>query len=423
MTTLRSAYVALGLIVAMSGGAGATVHHVDWSGGGGYLTIQEAADACAEGDTIEIAPGDYHEQITFSTEKLLIVGAGRNQARVLWDGEGPALKGDGIQTQFTHTIRDLSIVRSPDSEDAIKYPAGAVILENTDIVGDIRGDGRFSAIVDNCTLTDISMTGGLRVSSISGSVVGRASVSGESQYGDHSLTSSGSEYGELSLWFARATLEDDLVKQAFVNSGYGYWSGVEATRTEFDQINSTGEVVLSDCIVWGDLDMTDVNLEYCPAAGLDLTDCVIHGSISLPGETEDDVSCIRLLHNTILGSLWLAVPPPEYYPTCYPWEIRSNIVMGQTEIWLDPSFWPVPITHNDFVSGFSISAPGDSVLANLSVDPLFCDLPAGDLALQSCSPCVGVAHDGGDIGRLGVGCECASPVEPVTWGRLKALFR
>jgi len=376
MTTLRSAYVALGLIVAMFGGAGATVLHVDWSGGGGYLTIQEAADACADGDTIEIAPGEYHEQITFSTEELLIVGAGRNQTRVLWDGEGPALKGDGIQAQFSHTIRDLSIVRSPDSEDAIRYPAGAVTLENTDIVGDIRGDGRFSAIVDNCTLTDISMT-----------------------------------------------LEDDLVEQAFVNSGDGYWSGVEATRTEFDHISSTGEVVLSDCIVWGDLDMTDVNLEYRPAAGLDLTDCVIHGSISLPGETEDDVSCIRLLHNTILGSLWLAVPPPEYYLTCYPWGIRSNIVVGQTEIWLDPSFWPVPITHNDFVSGFSISAPGDSVLANLSVDPLFCDLPAGDLALQDCSPCIGAAHDGGDIGRFGVGCECASLVESVTWGRLKALFR
>ena len=60
-------------------------------------------------------------------------------------------------------------------------------------------------------------------------------------------------------------------------------------------------------------------------------------------------------------------------------------------------------------------------LGNLSVDPLLCDMPSGDLSLCSNSPCLDYPF----IGAYGVGCgSCTSPVQgAMSWGGVKALFR
>jgi hypothetical protein len=94
--------------------------------------------------------------------------------------------------------------------------------------------------------------------------------------------------------------------------------------------------------------------------------------------------------------------------------------MGQTSILAG---LPLAVTHNDFAGGAYIDVPGDSVFANISEDPLFCDPASLDYTLEDCSPCVGAAHDGGDIGAFGVGCECIIAVEGVSWGRIKNLYR
>jgi len=60
---------------------------------------------------------------------------------------------------------------------------------------------------------------------------------------------------------------------------------------------------------------------------------------------------------------------------------------------------------------------------NIFVGPLFCDSPGGDHSLQECSPCIGAGEDGSDIGALGMGCECITSVEAMSWGAIKALFR
>ncbi len=65
---------------------------------------------------------------------------------------------------------------------------------------------------------------------------------------------------------------------------------------------------------------------------------------------------------------------------------------------------------------------------NISEDPLFCDLLGGDYTLCANSPCLPGNHpDGwecGLIGARGGGCgDCTSPVEEVTWGAIKALYR
>ena len=62
---------------------------------------------------------------------------------------------------------------------------------------------------------------------------------------------------------------------------------------------------------------------------------------------------------------------------------------------------------------------------DFSADPLFCDSQNGDLGLLEGSPCVRGSHgpvECGLVGARGVGCN-ADPVERVSWGRLRGLFR
>ncbi len=64
-----------------------------------------------------------------------------------------------------------------------------------------------------------------------------------------------------------------------------------------------------------------------------------------------------------------------------------------------------------------------STQSNFSLDPLFCDAAADVFTLGRFSPCAPPGlHGCGQVGALGVGCGPVS-VEPMTWGRLKALYR
>jgi hypothetical protein len=61
-------------------------------------------------------------------------------------------------------------------------------------------------------------------------------------------------------------------------------------------------------------------------------------------------------------------------------------------------------------------------LGNFALDPLFCDADAGNYSLQEGSPCAPTSSVGcGLVGALPVACG-GTPVQPITWGRLKALY-
>jgi hypothetical protein len=64
---------------------------------------------------------------------------------------------------------------------------------------------------------------------------------------------------------------------------------------------------------------------------------------------------------------------------------------------------------------------------NISMLPLFCDVPGLDFSLCANSPCLpGAAENpcGELIGAYASGCPaCESPVHLTTWGRIKGLYR
>lgn len=73
-------------------------------------------------------------------------------------------------------------------------------------------------------------------------------------------------------------------------------------------------------------------------------------------------------------------------------------------------------------------ADQNGVDGNFSLHPYFCGWEAGNLALQSTSPCLPGNHPsdydcGGVIGALGQGCEGGPATRPTTWGAVKSLFR
>lgn len=88
-----------------------------------------------------------------------------------------------------------------------------------------------------------------------------------------------------------------------------------------------------------------------------------------------------------------------------------------------PEGGDVTISHNDFAGPTSFVVPEGSVFDNISAPPLFCSEPLADFHLQECSPCVGAAHDGSDIGAFEVGCQCYTAIHAKSWGAIKSRYR
>lgn len=66
----------------------------------------------------------------------------------------------------------------------------------------------------------------------------------------------------------------------------------------------------------------------------------------------------------------------------------------------------------------------DTLNGNMRSDPLFCGMYADDCTLCSNSPCLAANNGVTDIGSQPQGCgECVSPVQPMSWGSIKALYR
>ncbi len=93
---------------------------------------------------------------------------------------------------------------------------------------------------------------------------------------------------------------------------------------------------------------------------------------------------------------------------------------GHVAIFVDPgsfltttcnTFW-----NNPWGTGIPLSA------TDFEADPLFCSPDTGDFTLARNSPCLPAQTTCGQIGAFGEGCTDIS-VDPVSWARLKSLFR
>jgi len=424
MRGLVSTAVAFSVLVLLAAPSSAAVITVDCSGGADYTSIAEAIAAAGTQDTILVAPCVYDEQVETDGKCLTIIGSGAGETIWQWFGDGPALSIGDLPNPWRFTVKDMAFVDGGSGyPQVIRWSAERLVLESCTVAGGLRGSGpkTHTSIVD-CSIDAIQASAGMRSSEIASSTIGQANFYGADYYW-HDVSIQQSEIGELSGWSGDMTLDAcvvDLLDEPGV---------CEATNSEFGAVLMRGgKLTLRHCTVndgitvWGWSTTADYYF-----GRLSLRYCLVSGGIDY--DVELDMSAwagLDLAHNTIVGDASFTVwGMPGGYHTIWPNRLRGNIVTGATSLvgeWGTQAY--LTLTHNDFVGGVAFpDVVADSVFANIAVPPLFCGAGLADYDLQECSPCVGAAHDGTDIGAFGVGCPCETLVEEKTWGAIKALYR
>ena len=119
---------------------------------------------------------------------------------------------------------------------------------------------------------------------------------------------------------------------------------------------------------------------------------------------------------------------------CWGAPVFSNVIIAFHDAWTDepvitceggasPTFYCCNIYGNETGDWVGCIADQYGVNDNISADPQFCDMGAGDFRISASSPCAPQNSGCGElIGVFGVGCE-ASTTEALSWGRIKALYR
>jgi len=164
-----------------------------------------------------------------------------------------------------------------------------------------------------------------------------------------------------------------------------------------------GSLTATDC------SFIDNGTASISAVGVDLERCVLIGSfygltgVSGSVRSSTIVGCtrgVRAIDETTIESSIIAFNGAS---ATGPVTLSCSDVFGNT--------------NGDWVGDI---AGQDAEFGNFSADPLFCDLEAGDLTLNSRSPCL-PQNLCGLVGALGLGCGTVS-VRPESWGRIKGRF-
>lgn len=418
--------------------AGASVHIVDQSGAGDFLTVQAAVDAAASRDTIVIRAGTYSENVVCVGKCLTYLGEGPGVTTVVAAADSPSVRIQNMPpSPGVSDFSDISIHAYAEGGIAVRWGLNRVVLREGEVLGQLKG-GRNYPDSDHATVsvfhsdvTHIDVTGCYGTSIIENSHVGSVVFNG---MGFFDWPSGASWCENHNAETTSSILPDVILRCCSMQSQHDeigtlwgpYSCACHATESTFASIDfGTGDLQLYDCVVAGPIDIcARIGVSDNGSWDLIMESTLIQGDLDVYYENMDDMAycVVQLTHSTIIGDLitefWM-----WYWGSIAPYRVRGNIVLGETVLDGDPEWWPyTTVSHNDFVGGFVASAFPDSIYANISEPPLFCDAGIADYQLQDCSPCVGAAHDGGDIGAFGVGCTCVSLVRETTWGRVKAMF-
>jgi len=402
-------------LVPLCSTAGTAVHHVDCAGGGDYLTIQEAVDAAANGDTILVAACVYEERVSVLGKNVAILGAGWESTEITTTEVGFTVSLDERpQGDVTSRLSDIRVTNTGPLGRCVRIAHLVVALERCriDDVMQVGDEDPANVDVSDCVIGELSVGGlGARVS-VHDSQVGQLVAGGgyDGTYWWGHAVSASNTIGTLWVTGGVADSEGDEVELVKYEGHLDCYSTLSAVDGSFGEVRLNGawDVSLERCEMESIVYVPDIESHVSMSGCLVLGDfrTVDEGWYGVPLEA-------TLMHNTILGDLSHAVPECPAHG-----EVSSNIVVGS----VDFSEAEGALFRNNDILG-AVAAPGATFVDNISEDPLFCDAATGDYTLEDCSPCLGTAHDGGDIGAFGEGCECDVAVEDTSWGRIKGLFR
>jgi hypothetical protein len=413
-----------GLLLAAALPLWGLTYTVDCAGGGDFATIQEAVDTAADGDTILVAPCVYYENVEVVGKPLTIEGQGPDVTVLETPGTGKAIEfidlphPYGGEPELKAYLREIKIVGQVSySNAAVGSDRGTVVFDRCEVVGSVRihpdvygdveayystiehmivsghlGNG---SVLEDCTLGYVDVWGGYDGYGYSYALV----------------TSSRNVIGVLGVTGGLCDSHDDDIDLVDVFAVMDCYSDLDVESAEISELrlDGGGEVRIASSAI------DSVNVLTFMASDLmgylQMDGCLVRGNVDVTGWGSYGFD-LQLTHNTVLGRFGVDLQSGVGAL------LLSNILVGSINV---PYIGTFEFWNNDFVTE-TVFPPG-TYIDNIYEPPLFCDEPGENYTLEECSPCVGAAHDGGVIGAYGVGCECAIPVEPLSWGRLKSRFR
>ncbi len=406
--------------------AGAAVWTVDQGGGGDFLTIQEAIAAAASGDEIIVYPGNYVENLDYLGKDLWVHSSGGPATTTIDGGWTASCVVFASGETLAAVLEGFTLTRGAGTYYDGFTRGGAVFCRQA------------RCTLLNCIVIDNEAHngGGLQVMEDAGAEVEGCSFQDNvcHRYGGSISASNGflnliscefvsnhCTYAVGGVSYAQSctgVIEDCLFRDntspwvGALNLGQPT-STVTVTRCVFDGNESAsgeggavrvwgGDLVLEDCLLVDNQCPGGVGggLAGYDGATTQVNGCTFFGNGAGEGGNLFFGSGDYVVSHTIVAqaasggglSGWAAVS------CCDAWGNAGGNYLGMP----DPT----------------------GMLGNISADPRFCDPPSDDFTLAADSPCAEENNpECGQIGRFGIGCTGPTPVESVTWGGIKAMFR
>lgn len=357
----------------------AATYTVAPDGSGDFPTIQAAVDAVQHGDIIQLADGTFtgagNHDVDYRGKNITIASQGGNAQQCIVDCEH---RGRGFVFQSNEgpqaILMDVMITRGYANEVSSPPGRGGAVA--------CRGS---TPTIERCVLYDnTAMEAGGAIYCSSGNIT----LAGCRFEWNRTAIGPGRWGGAIACWRSSADLYDCTF---YLNTAV---SGGDLC------LKYGSSAAVSECsLVWS------AGLGAGPGIFCESSSLLVDGSslcisgIAVAGGSE------AFLANTIVA---FALQEPGV--RCE--DPSSSVTLTCCDVFGNHG--------GDWVGCIETQL---GVRGNLCVDPLFCDPEVLDFTLQSVSPCAqGNNPVCGQIGALPVGCG-STPALPMSWGRLKALFR
>jgi len=378
MKNLRLFAAAASLILIAVGTSWGAVWTVGPGGGVDYSKIQDAIDASTTvaGDTIEVATGQYQEQVVVNKADLTIQAMAGNAPQIITtDGNYNTL----VSIEATGVTLDGLALISNDGHSrwtGVDVHKQNATIRNCDINSPYNGWPNFGVFAFNPNDTD--KASGLQI-------LDCYFYAGE----DAIQLGSGSFH----------TLEDVVVK----GNTIAYWEkGIYGKNKPLSNLNIEGNT-----FVGGSFCDYAIGLSQHDSRSGQIVNNLIYDwtdkdyTITVGNQDWGDPCDIDILNNTIVnndeagsgsrGAIYIEGDAGGYVG-----KIKNNIIVSNADygIYSDNPQSGAVIDYNDVWN----NGPGGSLnygphlsagASDISTDPLFVDLGADDFHLQSTSPCIG----------------------------------
>ncbi len=407
----------------------ATTIVVDQGGTGDHLTIQEGVNAAIVDDIVSVVPGTYtgpnNRDIDFGGRNILLISQGD------WDDTIIDCENLGRGFYFhtdedsTATVEGFTITNGEADRGGGAYCYNGASPTFTscrflDNHASERGGGAACKTSSNarflqCQFIDNacdSFGGGIHCQS-SGGRMENCTLQGNTS----ALQGGGGAMCYLStMRFAGSTFSGNIASSGQGGGLYAQESALTVTNCSFEE-NEAG--LSGGAISFWNLPST-------------VSNCVFVGNMA--GTYAAGISCRQDADATISNCTFALNSCPMHAAgvSCYDASptIEKTIIAFSTEGSAVSCYsgTETPSITNCCIFG---NAGGDdlcgSFSGNISMLPLFCDVPGLDFSLCANSPCLpGAAENpcGELIGAYASGCpNCESPVQHTSWGRIKGIYR